>query len=345
MANFNADRSGQINSAGGSLANNRALFLKKFAGEVLQKLPQVMDTKGLIWEKTLREGKEYQFPYTGKIDPSYHVPGVELLGQSTNNAERVIALDDLMVVDRFTPKIDRWMQHFDDRAAYAKQMGEALGITMEENIFLEAVLGARASSIVTGNGADGLVITNDKFKNTGAGPGAVDDVELMNAYRAACRQAAQAFKEKNVEAGRKKVLYVRWEDYYAMLSAVESNGFSLFNKDYHSGNSESGMLPPLFGIEIRGTNNLPSADLSSIASPQTASTGKHFYHQANLEKTRGVIICQDAVATVKASDISIEVDPYQARYKGQLVTADYMAGHGFLRPECLVELELDTLTN
>ena len=346
MANFTADRSGQINSSGGSLAANRALYLKKFAGEVLQKLPQVMNTKGMVREKTLRNGKEYQFPYTGKITPAYHVPGAELAGQSTNNAEKVIALDDLMVVDRFTPKIDRWMAHFDDRAAYSAQMGEALGIAMENNIFLEAKIGAGQSSVVTGNGADGKVIVNDKFKfDTGTPANAQTDVELLDAVKSACKEAAQAFKEKNVPAGLKKVLYITWDVYFRLVNAVDTNGFSLFNKDYASGSIEQGMVPPLFGIHIQGTNNIPTADLSSVASPQTASTGIHFYHQADMTKTVGIIMCEGSVATVKAADISIEVDPYQARYKGQLVTADYMAGHGWLRPECLVELKLDTTSN
>ncbi len=346
MANYTADRSGQDNSAGGSLAANRALYLKKFSGEVLVKLPQVMDTKGMVREKTLREGKEFQFPYTGQISGGYHVPGTELTGQSTNNAERVIALDDLLVTDRFTPKIDKWMSHFDDRAPYANQMGEFLGITMEKNVFLEAKLGANAATIVTGNGATGLVITSDKFKfDTGVPANAQTAVEMADAIRSACKDAAQHFKLKNVSANLRKICYVPWDVYFRVLEAVDTNGFSLFNKDYAGGSIEQGMLPPLFGIEIKGTNNIPTTDLSAIANAQVASTGVHFYHQANMSKTVGIIMCEGAVATVKASDITVEVDPYSARYKGQLVTADYMAGHGYLRPECLIELILDTTSN
>jgi hypothetical protein len=342
MADYTADRSGQINSAG----DNRALFLKLFAGEILQKLPEVRSTLGMTNEKTLREGKEFQFPYTGTITPAYHVPGTELTGQSTNNAERVIALDDLMVVDRFTPKIDKWMQHFDDRAPYARQMGESLGILMDEHVLMEGVLGARASSVVTGNGADGLVITSDKFKlDTGVPANAQDTVELATAIKAGLKEAAANFKVKNVAAGMKKVFYCSWDLYFNILDAVDTNGFSLFNKDYVSnGSLEQGMLPHIYGIEIRGTNNLNTTNLTGIANAQAAN-GEYFYHQVDMSKTVGLVMCERAVATVKASDIAVEADPYQARYKGQLITADYMAGHGWLRPECLVEFELDTTTN
>lgn len=339
MADYTPDRTGQVNSAG----DVRALFLKKFAGEVLMKLAETRDTLGMTKEKTLRQGKSYQFPYTGTLTPAYHVPGAELLGQSGNNAETVISLDDLLVVDRFTPKIDKWMTHFDDRQEYSRQMGEVLGITMDRHVLIEATLGAREGEVVTGNDAAGLVIANDKFKlDTGTPANAQDNVELATAYKAALKAAAANFKKKNVPAGVKKVLYVSWDIYFCILDAVDTNGFSLFNKDYASGSLEQGMLPPVYGITIKGTNNLTITDTSGLANAQA---GVDFFHKGDFTKSVGVIVCEGSVATVKASDISIEVDPYQARYKGQLVTADYFAGHGWLRPECLIELELITTVN
>ena len=339
MADFNTDRAGQINSAG----DPRAIWLKKFAGEVLNKLPEVRSTLGMTMEKTLRQGKSHQFPYTGTLTPQYHIPGTELTGQSGNNAEKVISLDDLLVVDRHTPKIDKWMQHFDDRQEYARQMAEVLGITMDRHVLIEAMLGARAASVVTGNGADGTVITNDKFKlDTGDPLNAQDNVELATAYKAALKEAAATFKKKNVPAHAKKVLYVDWDIYFCILDAVDTNGFSLFNKDYASGSLEEGMLPPIYGIHIKGTNNLTTTDTSGLADPQA---GVDFFHKGDFTKSVGVIMCERSVATVKASDITIEADPYQARYKGQLVTADYFAGHGWIRPEMLIELVLDTTSN
>jgi len=334
MADYNVDRAGQINSAG----DNRAMWLKKFAGEVL-----VRATVGMTMEKTLRQGKSYQFPYTGTLAPAYHIPGTELSGQSSNNAEKVISLDDLLVVDRFTPKIDKWMQHFDDRQEYARQMGEVLGITMDRHVLNEAMLGARSATIVTGNGANGTQIENDKFKlNTSVPANAQDNVELATAYKAALKTAATIFKQKDVPAGAKKICYVSWEIYFNILDAVDTNGFSLFNKDYASGSLEAGMLPPVYGIHIKGTNNLSITDTSGLANAQA---GVDFFHKGDFSKSVGVIMCERSVATVKASDITIEADPYQARYKGQLVTADYFAGHGFIRPEMLIELVLDTTAN
>jgi len=313
MADFTPDRSGQINSAG----DTRALWLKMFAGEVLNKMPEQRSTLGMTLEKTLRGGKSHQFPYTGTLTAAYHVPGAELTGQSSNNAEKVISLDDLLVVDRFTPKIDKWMQHFDDRQEYARQMSEVLGITMDRHVLIEAMLGARSSSIVTGNGANGTQITNDKFKlNTVVPANAQDNVELATAYKAALKEAATIYKQKDIPAGVKKVCYVSWDIYFSILDAVDTNGFSLFNKDYASGSLEEGMLPPIYGIHIKGTNNLTITDTSGLANAQA---GNDFFHKGDFTKSVGIIMCERAVATVKASDITIEADPYQARYKGELV--------------------------
>ena len=343
MSDFTPSRIGQVNGAG----DTRALFLEKFGGDVIERLLDKIDTKDMVRTKKLNGAKSYRFPYTGSLKAKYHVPGTELTGQTTNQAEKVIGLDDLLVVDRMVPKIDKWMNHYDEASIYADEMANSLALIMDKNVFHEAILGARVSSpLVTGNDkAVGLVISNDKFLLSGSNPGATTDVELAEAYRGAIKTASAEFKKKDVPAGLRKVCYVDWDVFYDMLNAVDTNGFSLFNKDYASGNIEQGMLPPLFGITIKGTNNLPTADLSSIASPQTTDTGVHYFHQGDFTKTRGLIMCEGAVATVMASDITMEADPYSARHKGQLMTADYFAGHGWLRPEYLVELELDTLTN
>ena len=343
MSTFTPSHIGQTNGAG----DPRDLFLEKFGGDVITRLLDKVETTGMVRTKTLSGGKSYRFPYTGTLKAKYHVPGTELTGQTTNQAEKLIALDDLMVVDRFVPKIDKWMNHYDEASIYADEMANALALTMDINVFHEAILGARqVTPLVTGNDdAIGLVITNDKFKLTGAGPGAVTDVELAEALRGALKTVSTECKKKRVPAGLKKVCYVDWDLYHNILNAVDTNGFSLFNKDYASGSIEEGMLPPLFGITIKGSNNLPTTDLSAIASPQTVDTGVHYYHQGDFTKTIGLVMVEGAVATVMASDIKMESDGYRASTKGELLTADYFSGHGWLRPEYLAEFELDTLVN
>lgn len=342
MADYTTSRAGQINGAG----DERALFLKKFSGDVLNVLPQLRDTLGMTNEKTIREGKSYQFPYTGLLTGQYHVPGAEIDGQITKQNERVISLDDLMVVPRFVPKIDDVMSHYDTRKEYAEKMAEFLAVTQDQHVLQEAILGAReTTSVVEDTGAVGTVITNDKFQIDGVGTvGSLNNIELVNAILGALEQANKSFLQKNVR-NVKKVLYVGPDIYSSMVNAVDTNGFSLFNKDYvNNGSLEEGQLPPVFGIHIRVTNNLPTTDLSGITGPQDTD-GIHFYHKGDFSQTVGVIMCEKAVGVVKGSDIKMELGDYDVRYKGTLLTADYFGGAGWLRPECLVELKLNTLVN
>ena len=340
MSDYPYNPLGQINGAG----DERALFLKQFAGEILAVMPETQNSLGMTFKKVLNGAKSYQFPYLGKLDAQYHIPGVQLTGQTSGQNERVIALDSLLVVPKFVAKVDDLMKHFDERAPYSSQMGQTLATLKDNHIFMEAILGARESEQVTGTGADGLVITNDKLKLDIAVPAnAQTSVELATALKAALKEASANFKKKDVPASTKKVCYIDWDTYLTALDAVDTNGFSFFNKDYHTGSAESGMMPVLYGISIQGTNNIISRDLSAVANDQVAGDGVHFYHKGDFGQTVGVIMCQNAVAEVMAQDITMELGDYDVSRKGQLLTADLFTGCGWLRPECLVELKLDTV--
>ena len=73
MANGNTtpSRAGQINSAG----DVSALFLKKFAGEILTTFEENNVFKPLHTVRTIESGKSAQFPVTGIATASYHTPG------------------------------------------------------------------------------------------------------------------------------------------------------------------------------------------------------------------------------------------------------------------------------
>ena len=73
MANGDTDpsRVGQINSAG----DVDALFLKKFAGEILTTFEENNVFKALHTIRTIENGKSAQFPVTGIASASYYTPG------------------------------------------------------------------------------------------------------------------------------------------------------------------------------------------------------------------------------------------------------------------------------
>ena len=111
--NYVGQRSGMVNAAN----NSRALYLKLYAGEVMT----AFQTKNIMMNYTrtrnIKNGKSAQFIMTGKHrTAAYHTPGNEIIPDTTaKNSERVVTIDDLLVVHQFIPNIDQAMSHYDIR--------------------------------------------------------------------------------------------------------------------------------------------------------------------------------------------------------------------------------------
>jgi len=343
MSNYNITYTSAINGSDTTIAQQRAMSRELLANEILTAMPRVRDTLGMTMEKTLMAGKSYDFPATGYIEAGYHIPGTELLGLDTTNAQRTIAVDELMVSHRSTPKIDKWLHSFEDRQIYTAGMGEALGLLMDKHVLIEAVKGARLNTplVTTNTDAVGTVITNNGlgldtdgsptagFSTTAAG--------VATNWRAALKTAAENIKRKRLPMNLKPRLYIPWSLYYTLLEAVDTNGLSFFNKDFHSGSIETGHMPEIYGIEIQGTNNIERRAIIQASVSNTGTDATFFHHNADLSKTLGILMLKGAVATVKAQDITIEIEDYSVSRKAQLVTADYFVGHGWLRQEYCME--------
>jgi hypothetical protein len=165
MANSNTtpSRLGQINAAGDALA----LFLKKFAGEVLT----TFTTENVFLDKhmvrTIQNGKSAQFPKTGIATAKYHVPG-ENIADSGNSYlsqikhdEKVISIDQMLLASSFVAEIDELMNHYDVRSIYSTELGRALAQKFDQNVARVLALGSVESSSVTDGGqVESVSITN-----------------------------------------------------------------------------------------------------------------------------------------------------------------------------------------
>jgi hypothetical protein len=324
MTAANVSRLGQINQAG----DEKALYLKVFAGEVLT----AFETANMMMEKhtvrSIDNGKSAQFPVTGKIGAEYHTPGNEILGLKVNHAEKVITIDDLLISHAFVANIDEAMNHYDVRSIYSTEMGRKLGNAMDANVMAEVVKAARSAATVT-DGYAGTILKNDKFKQS-AEVGASTDVQTKaKALAEALFAAAQALDEKDVpDTGRWAAF--RPVDYYALAQNTD-----LINKLWGGNGAYSdGKIFRVAGIDIVKANQLP----------KTNTTSTNTFHGVDATKTVGIVWTKDAVGTVKLLDLAMESD-YQVERQGTLLVAKYAVGHGVLRPECAVELQLDTLVN
>lgn len=322
MANAIVSRLGQINQAG----DERALFLKVFAGEVLTSFERNNIMLKLTNVRTIKHGKSASFPLVGQIGAHYHTPGEEILGQKVNHGERIISIDELLIADAFIADIDEAMNHYEVRSIYSTEMGRVLAKTMDQNIMKELVKSARASNVIP-DIPGGTELENDKFK---VGTGGADDLEEQTkALAEAIFTAAQTFDEKDIpEEGRYMVF--RPAEYYALAQNKD-----LINKWYGgTGAISEGNILKVAGFTILKSNNVPKTDDSATDTR----------HGVDASKTIGLGFTKDAVGTVKLMDLSLQSE-WDIRRQGTLMVARYAVGHGVLRPDCAIELKLDTLTN
>lgn len=311
---YTPSRPGQVNIAGDDLA----LFLKVFGGEVLTAFEQATVMLDKHFVRTISSGKSAQFPATGRANAQYFTLGTtELTGQSIPHAERVISIDGLLVADIFVHELDELMNHYDVRGIYSAEAGRKLAKEFDINVLCEVVLGARASATVTG--LPGGTVLQD------ANLGSATEATAAQALADAIYSAGQKLDENDAPGERFCVL--KPAEYNLLAKTMQSNGFSVLNKDIGGvGSYSAGYVGPINGINILKSNNVPSTDL----------TGRT-YHGVNASTTKGVVFTREAVGTVKLLDLATE-SQWDIRRQGTWLVAKYAMGHGYLRPECCVEL-------
>jgi hypothetical protein len=329
MSDANVTRLGQINLTGDAFA----LFLKQFSGEILTAFERVNVMGSRHKVRTIPNGKSASFPVTGTIGAHYHTVGTEITGQKVEHGEKIITIDDkLLISDVFIANLDEAMLHFDVRGIYSTQMGRKLSNVYDKNVIIEFIKAARATATLTG-GNGGTQISDDKFK-INASSGSADVKAKAAALASGLFQAAQTLDEKDIPEEGRFALF-RPAEYYALVQNTD-----VINRDWGgAGIYSDGKVWRVAGIEIVKSNNLVKTDTTS-----TSDDDYNAYHSVDASKTVGIVAVPDAVGTVKLLDLATEAD-YDIRRQGYLMVAKYAVGHGVLRPECSVELKLNTLSN
>ena len=122
-------RSGQVKGAG----DEKALFLKVFAGEVLTAFERMTVMMSRHQVRTITSGKSASFPVMGRTAAGYLKPGKSLDDQrdGMQHNEVVVPIDGLLTADAIITDIDDAMNHYDVRTEYSRQLGEALAIAAD----------------------------------------------------------------------------------------------------------------------------------------------------------------------------------------------------------------------
>lgn len=313
MSNANPSRVGQSGLAGAT----DALFLKVFSGEVMSTFNSQTVMKEKTRIRSINNGKSAQFPAIAKTVAEYHTAGAEILGNNIEHAEKVITIDDLLIANTFISRIDEAKNHYDVRAEYSKQMGQALAQTYDRNLLSMAVKAARDPS---GLGAG--VAGQGSAASEGLGVTPTTAQLVTGIY-----DAAASLDTANVPEDERFVI-VSPTTYYALVQEDK-----LINRDFGANGSYSdGTVMRVAGMQIIKSNNLAVNHTTAAAYPDYASK-----YAVDGTDVKALIIQKQALGTVQLMDMATEME-YDIRRQGTLAVSKIAVGHGVLRPECIIEL-------
>ena len=344
-------RAGQINAAGDA----NALFLKKFAGEILTTFEANNIFKPLHTIRTIENGKSAQFPVTGVATANYHTPGENIAEEAgpkylsdIKKNEVVITIDDVLLASSFLASIDDVKNHYDIRSVYSSELGRALANRFDQAIAKVFIAAARSATTVTGGNAGQIVdLSGNILTDNADAADDGDNTAPTGAELVAGLFTAAAGLDNNDVPADGRFCVLRPEEYYKLITGGSGSlvvSTSAANKDVGgSGSLASGTVPQVAGIDIYKSTHIPSTDLSAVATGDGAASNDVFGgsgagYNGNFTNTVGIVSHPSAVGTVKLLDLATESE-YDINRQGTLFVAKYAMGHGVLRPECAIELQ------
>ena len=270
--NYSAIHRSGVNNAG---ADARALYLKLYAGEVLQAFQSKNIMMPLHRVRTISKGKSAQFPMTGKYrDASYHTPGSEIVPSASKQGERIVSVDDLLVNAQFIPNIDEAMSHYDIRSVYTQEAGFGLGKVADQNILRLAIKAALCENATLASKTTGGSLIQDYSAfddedfsgNVVVGGDETTTSSVASSIRDP-KKIAQAIMDAkriltNANVPGEPFVVMSNDMYYDMFKISGSsnlNDLAIFNRDIGgSGSVASGDVPRILGMPVYVTNHMGS---------------------------------------------------------------------------------------
>lgn len=325
-------RLGQANKAGDA----RALFLDLYAGEVITQFEETNLMMDKHRVKTIKSGKSYEFPMVGTTGAKYHVPGQLIEADALAHSKRRVSIDELLISPVFIDKVDEAMHHFDVRSIYTKECGNALANMADRNILRVAVKAAAIDTEAKAVTAGLTPVTGERFTNNVTLAAAGDELK-GDKLVAALFKAREEFDKKDVTGTPYVVL--RPEQYYSLFNTTDTSKLFWMNKDVGGvGSIATGQIPMVAGMKIYMSNHLPSTDESvTLANGDKESAVRPGLYKGDFSKLVGLVMTEEAVATVKLFDLATEME-YQISRQGTLIVAKYAMGHNILRPACAISI-------
>lgn len=300
------------------------LFLKVFGGEVFAAFSEKVHTADKHVVKEIASGKSAQFPKTWKVDAAYHSAGQEMLGQDTDETERVIAIDGLLVSHVGIYDLDEAMSHFEVRSQYTAELGKALARVYDTNVYRTVLSSALQSTAMSGAVStspfpNGTVITSSDVSGTISATDGDQWWEVM-------RQIQIDADDANYDGETYLALPPTSFDALAFSQEATGGNFIMAgNRQSFGGQEVNGDYLRLRNVKAYMSNLIPQAD-------DTANANIKAKYRADYSSTLGVAWGREGVGTVKLIGMGIE-QTRDVRRQEDFIVAKMACGHGPLRNE------------
>lgn len=315
---------------GSSSTDKLGNFLKVFGGEVLTAFARRSVTMDKHMVRTIQNGKSASFPVMGRTKGYYLAAGENLDDKrgDIKHTEKVIQIDGLLASDVLIYDIEDAMNHFDVRAEYSAQLGEALALAADGAVLAEMAnlcnLAAATNENIAGLGTASVL-------NIGAAADLVDQAARGTAILKGLTQARAKLTKNYVPASDRR-FYTSPDDYSAILASLLPN-----SANYSALiDPETGNIRNVMGFEVIEVPHL----VAGGAGDDSAGTNqKHAFPATAAGDVRvaqnnliGLFNHRSAVGTVKLRDMALE-RARRPEFQADQIIAKYAMGHGGLRPE------------
>lgn len=321
---------GSNQGKGQNPADKLALFLKVFGGEVLTAFVRRSVTMSTHMVRTIQNGKSASFPVMGRTKGYYLAPGENLddKRKDIKHSEKVITIDGLLTSDVLIYDIEDAMNHYDVRAEYSAQLGEALAIAADGAVLAEMAnlcnLPAASNETIAGLGTAVVL-------NIGAAADLVDVEARGKAILKGLTLARGRFTKNYVPSGDRR-FFTSPDDYSAILSALMPNAANYAALI----DPETGNIRNVMGFEIIEVPHLVAGGAGTDAD---GANQKHAFPETAagdvkvaMNNVIGLMVHRSAVGTVKLKDMALE-RARRPEFQADQIIGKYAMGHGGLRPE------------
>jgi hypothetical protein len=315
-----------------------ALFLKKFAGEVLTTFETEAMFKELTTTRTIENGKSASFPAVGTAVTKYHTAGdsvIEGTGYLNNmvHTEKVITIEGLLTSSVLLANIDEAMNHFDVRSIYSTEIGRSLAKAFDKAVAQTIISAARLANNFGTNGPDGDSGTSDTWTAGNHSQAVTNSGTDGSVLAGAVLAGLRKLDERDVPSDSRYIA-VRPAQYWLLIDALTKGDFKAPYTS-NSGIFENGKVAMIGGATIVKSNNIPSTDLSGDTTiPEQAGASRRL----NYANTQAIVFHPASTGCVKLLDVAVESE-YQIERQATLMVAKYAVGHGVLRPEASYEVK------